>query len=72
MNPRYMPRPHDPPHSEQDSLLTFRITGARFTDMPMERVAKYMAALSELCPGARFVKVTEHSIVFDSGAEGGA
>lgn len=51
--------------SEHDEL-TFRIKGARFDQMPMERVAEYMRQIAKLFGGepVSLVRVTPHQIRF--------
>jgi len=51
--------------------LSFELSGIGFSGMPLERVAKYMTALSELVgETAIFVRMTDNSIVFiDGGAQ---
>lgn len=49
--------------------LSFCLDGIGFSGMPLERVSKYMAALSDLLGGpAVFIRMTENSIVFYDGS----
>lgn len=50
-----------------DATFTFRVRGARFDQMPMERVAEYMRELAGLFYGGgtvNLLRVTKHTIRF--------